>query len=71
MVVLDTQALLWRTLDPERLSPKACRICDEAEEKRGGVSSISIWEIGIKINRGNLDIGTSLGDYAGRLENLH
>jgi PIN domain nuclease of toxin-antitoxin system len=38
MVVLDTHALLWRTLDPERLSPNARRICDEAEEKGGVVS---------------------------------
>ncbi len=29
MVVLDTHALLWWSLDPDRLSPKARDVCDE------------------------------------------
>ena len=34
------------------------------------VSTISIWEIGIKIKRGNLEPGIELGDYVRRLQSL-
>jgi PIN domain nuclease of toxin-antitoxin system len=70
MVLLDTCALLWWTLDPEKLSPKAAKVCDRIATKGGVVSSISIWEIGIKIKKGELEIGLPLEDYVGRLKQL-
>lgn len=70
MVVLDTHALLWWSLDPDKLSPKARDVCDEMENSGGYISSISIWELGIKIKRGKLDLGATLADYVGRLKML-
>ena len=70
MVVLDTHALLWWSLDPEKLSARANEVCREMEREGGYVSAISVWEIGIKIKRKNLEIGTSLEDYAERLKRL-
>lgn len=70
MVVLDTHALVWWTLDPAQLSPAARKACDRLQETGAGVSSISIWEVGIKVKRGQLDIGTTLPDYVGRLREL-
>lgn len=73
MLVLDTHALLWWTLDPTKLSRKAEECCSRVEREGGYVSSISLWELGIKIRNGNLSIGMGIRDYAkklGRLECL-
>ena len=70
MVVLDTHALLWWTLDPKELSDEARARCARMPETGGCASSISIWEIGIKVKRGHLDIGTAVPDYAARLQRI-
>ena len=64
MIVLDTSALIFWTLDRERLSEAAAAI---AEADRILVSSISIWEIGIKVSRGGLSIPLTVQEYADRL----
>ena len=64
MFLLDTCALVWWTLDPERLSKRAATACRAIEpEGKALISSISIWEIGIKIKGGKLDIGMSIEGY--------
>ncbi len=70
MVVLDTCALIWWTLDPEMLSPAAAATCDRIGMQGGAISSISIWEVGIKIKQGKLDIGMSVEAYADRLKRI-
>ena len=67
MVVLDTHVLLWWTLDPGRLSKRALRLSATFPDTGACVSSISVWEIGIKVKRGQLEIGTNLTDYWNRL----
>lgn len=69
-VLLDTHALLWWTLDSDQLSSKAQKICRGFGEEAGLVSAISIWELGIKIKRGRLDIGMPIEVYADRLQRL-
>lgn len=71
MILLDTHALLWWTLDPEKLSRKASARCSEIVRTGSFISSISIWEIGIKIKNGALDIGMTLDDYVDRLKELN
>lgn len=68
MIVLDTHALLWWALDPGRLSPAAAERLSEMEQRGGFASAISIWELGIKIQRGKLDIGISIEEFARRIE---
>jgi len=68
--VLDTHALLWWTLDPERLSTKARDLCSRMEDEGGLVSSISIWDIGLKVKRAQLVLPLSVGQYATRLREL-
>lgn len=70
MVLLDTCALIWWTLDPEKLSKTAARTCNRIHKTGGVISSISIWEIGIKIKKGRIDIGISLEEYVSRLKQL-
>jgi len=70
MIMLDTCALLWWTLDPEKLSDKAVKACKKISYMGAIISSISIWEIGIKIKKGKLNIGLSLTEYVDRLKSL-
>ena len=55
MILLDTCSFLWMTSDPSKLSKEAKRLIT----KHAGevfVSSISAFEIGIKAQKGQLDL---------------
>jgi PIN domain nuclease of toxin-antitoxin system len=65
MIVLDTSALIYWTLDPDRLSRKAIDAIQSVDFVR--VSSISIWEIGIKIKRRKLSLPIELHEYVAKL----
>ena len=54
MVVLDTSALLYWAFAPEQLSANAASAIARAPQII--ISSISIWEIGLKVKRGKLDL---------------
>lgn len=63
-IVLDTCALIWWSLDPERLSQSAKDACEQMErDKSGLVPSIALWEIAIKIKNKKLDLGVDLNRY--------
>jgi PIN domain nuclease of toxin-antitoxin system len=68
VVVLDTHALLWWALDPDRLSPAAAACLRDMDRDGGFASAISIWELGIKIQRGKLDLGVSIEEFSRRIE---
>ncbi len=63
MIVLDTCALLWWTLDPRKLSKPAAAACANIDALGGFAVSVSIWEVGVKIQKGKLDLGMSLATY--------
>lgn len=71
MTVLDTCALLWWTLDPEQLSPRARQVIDETAPQLLLVSSVSLWEIGWKQRLGKIQLPGSLTEYTRRLESLN
>ena len=66
MVLLDTSALFFWTVEPHKLTQIARDAIDSAS--RVLVSSISIWEIGIKARKGKLLLHGSLADYVALLE---
>ena len=68
MIVLDTHALLWWALDPEQLSKRAAATLREMEQAGGYASSISIWELGIKIKRRKLTLPMTIEEFARRIE---
>lgn len=68
VVLLDTHALLWWALDPDQLSPKATRAITAMEKTGGLASSISIWELGVKVQRGKLTLPLSIDKLAHRIE---
>ena len=65
-IVFDTCALLWYTLDPSELSPKAHAAIKNS--KRILISSISIWEVAIKCLRNKLSLGVNIQEYVKRCE---
>jgi len=67
VVVLDSHVLYWWTHAPRRLSADASAACEHIAAGGGAVSSISIWELGIKVRRGELDLGLSMEEYTARL----
>jgi PIN domain nuclease of toxin-antitoxin system len=67
VIVLDTHALLWWALDPGQLSPKARDLVAQMERRGGFASSISVWELGVKIQRGKLDLGIDIAEFERRV----
>lgn len=68
-IFLDTCALIWWSLDPDKLSQRAKEACEQMEqEKNGLVPSTAIWEIAIKIKNHKLDLGVEIDDYIATLK---
>ncbi|WP_414530207.1 type II toxin-antitoxin system VapC family toxin [Nodularia chucula] len=68
-IVLDTCALIWWSLDPDKLSQHAKEACYQMEkEKNGLVTSTSVWEIAIKIKNKKLDLGVDIDEYVTTLK---
>ena len=68
MIVLDTSALIFWTLDRARLSEAAAQAISGTD--RIALSSISIWEIGIKVKREKLFIPVSIQEFTDKLETI-
>ena len=64
----DTHVLLWWALDPDKLSESAFTLVAEMEHRGGFASAISIWELGVKVQRGKLDLGISIEEFARRID---
>ena len=59
MILLDTCALVFDALAPERLSTGALRAIEEGDENGAlACCDISLWEIAMLIAKGRLDSGT-------------
>ncbi len=69
-VVLDTSALLFWTLSPDKLPKAARRVIAKAETHGLLVSAISLWEIGLKAQRGTLSLGVPFIEYVQRLQRV-
>ena len=68
VIVLDTSALVFWTLNRDRLSRTAAQAIADAD--RIALSSISIWEIGIKVKKGQLSIPISIQEFTDKLEQI-
>ena len=65
-VMLDTHTFLWYALGNSKLSNKAKKIIDVKENLY--FSSVSLWEIAIKVNIGKLNLNCSFEDLLYRLK---
>ena len=70
MIVLDTHALLWWVSTPDRIPRKSRRLLDTAiaEKKSILVSSISLWEIALLVERGRLELTMPVTVWLSHLE---
>jgi PIN domain nuclease of toxin-antitoxin system len=68
LIVLDTSVLIYWNLDPVKLTEAAEQAIKEADQII--VSSISIWEMGLKAKRGRLELPLSIAEYTQRLQKL-
>ena len=66
MVVLDTSALIIWLFEVSRLTRTALAAIEDADSIL--ISSVSIWEIGLKSGKGQLDIPMPIRDLADSLE---
>lgn len=70
-LLLDTSALLYWTLSPERLTRAAQSAINNATPTGIAASAISLWEIGLKVQRGTLQLGIPFDEYVNRLQRVH
>ncbi len=61
-VLIDTSALIWWMCDPTRLS-RLARSALASPPNGLLVSAVSFWEVGAKVRRGRLDLGSSFDDF--------
>jgi PIN domain nuclease of toxin-antitoxin system len=70
MIVLDTCALYWWTNEPAALSTKAASACRKIASSGALVCAVSLWELGLKAKRGQIDLGCPVREYAERLQQV-
>ena len=69
VIGLDTAALVSWTPNRARLSSAAAQAIADAD--RVAVSSMSIWEIAVKVSMGKRFVPLPISEYAARLEQIH
>lgn len=68
MLVLDTCALLWHSLDPDSLSIPARDAIEAADTLL--ISTISMWEIALKAKNGEIILPMSMDLYTQKLSHV-
>ena len=63
MIMLDTHAWVWWTIDPDRLSETQRREIGDSEDDRIGVSAISCWEVAKLCEYGRLELPVDLSEW--------
>jgi PIN domain nuclease of toxin-antitoxin system len=57
---MDTCAIIWDALEPQKISPDALKAIDKADAHNALIiSDISIWEIAMLIKKGRIEVSTS------------
>jgi PIN domain nuclease of toxin-antitoxin system len=71
MIVLDTHTWIWFVSNPELLSKKAEKAADTAmNAKEIFISSISVWEIALLVEKGRLKLTMDVTDWVSQSERL-
>ena len=69
MLLLDTQMVIWATVDPRKLPATARQQIANANAIY--VSAVSLWEIGMKVTTGKLKLRMSMSDLESKLLASH
>lgn len=65
LLILDTHAVLWWTLDSHRLGKQAARALAEAE--RVGIPAIALWEVSVLVRKRKVHLDLPLAEWAERV----
>lgn len=65
-VLLDTHAFLWAGMNSPKLSANARAILDDSSN-HVSVSVVSLWEMAIKLGKGNLSLDEPFESFVGRV----
>lgn len=64
MITLDTHVIIWDALKPEKISPKARKVIDQANDSGGIIIvDISFWEIAMLMRMNRLKVDVSYNDF--------
>lgn len=64
MILMDTCAIIWDALQPEKLTEKAIKAINNADKQNALIiSDISIWEISMLIKKRRLEIETTAAHF--------
>lgn len=69
-MLLDTHALLWYTLEPAQLSARVSRALKKATPDQVCVSSACFWEIALKVQRSQIDLGMDIQSFCNAVQRL-
>jgi len=70
LILLDTHAWVWWVADPDRLSTPAADVLARAREQEEPVylSSISVWEVAMLVEKGRLELTMDVADWVAHSE---
>lgn len=61
MILVDTHVLVWQEQGERRIGPHTRRVLERAiQEEALAVSAISFWELGMRVQKGQLDFRLDL-----------
>ena len=64
MILMDTCAIIWDALEPDKLSSKALKAINKADESNALIiSDISIWELSMLIKKKRLEVDTTAANF--------
>ncbi|MCF7827037.1 MAG: type II toxin-antitoxin system VapC family toxin [Candidatus Marinimicrobia bacterium] len=64
MITLDTHIIIWDALQPEKISTRARKMIDQANELGEIlIADISLWEIAMLMSKGHLVIDASYSEF--------
>jgi PIN domain nuclease of toxin-antitoxin system len=72
VILVDTQVLLWMTLERSKLSKPAAKAMRSAMRSGAGIAIAdkTLWEVAMAFDRGRLNLPWPLGQYLRHLESL-
>ncbi len=64
MILMDTCAIVWDALEPKKLTDKAAKAINKADQQNALIiSDISIWEISILIKKRRIEVDTTAAHF--------
>ena len=64
MITLDTHIIIWNALQPEKISSKARKMIDQANEMgKIFIADISLWEIAMLMHKQRLVLDTAYAEF--------